>query len=98
MISCPIAPLRLEVVLALVTVGYRPCSISRQLRSAYCIWLDENRRNINDLRNGPLVFCPLPKLDVVGSSPIARSDIIEDQLLSKMACRSRQAILADGNG
>jgi hypothetical protein len=44
---------------------------------------------INDLRNTPLSVAPLPKLDVVGSSPIARSlEIIDRQLFKVCLVRN----------
>ena len=49
-------------------------------------------------RNGPLVFVPLPKLEVVGSSPIARSvESHNKQLLNWPAEISRPFCVRSGS-
>ena len=50
--------------------------------------------NLGDLRTDSLSVAQLPKLDVAGSSPVARSGSVVRELLAKMACRFRQAIFA----
>jgi hypothetical protein len=49
------------------------CVPPLRLRSR-CRLGHDKRRKFNDFRNTLIVFCQLPKLDVVSSSPIARSE------------------------
>jgi hypothetical protein len=52
---------------------------------------------INDLRNDPIVFAQLPKLDVAGSSPVARSQCCCDSKWPPAFCASGATPLIPSN-